>query len=93
MRPLSLVLADAFDRAAHDVFVAPQVAAAVGEPVLSRWAVWVIWCRGFVAGFTADGISLPLSKRVVRWLMSSLGSTGRRALSRLSPCENQEARR
>lgn len=93
MRPLSLVLADAFDRAAHDVFVAPQVAAAVGEPVLSRRAVWVIWCRGFVAGLTADGISLPLSKRVVSWLMSSVSSTGRTALSRLSPYEKHEPRR
>lgn len=64
-RPLSLVLADAFDRAAHDVFVAPQVAAAEGDQEPSKWSLWVTWCRGFVAGFVGDGVSMPLIDRLI----------------------------
>ncbi|KZN20447.1 MULTISPECIES: hypothetical protein [Pseudomonas] len=64
-RPLSIVLADAFDRAAHDVFVAPQAHSALGDPAPTKWDSWVYWCRGFAAGLFNDGISMPLLKRVV----------------------------
>ncbi|MNG29229.1 hypothetical protein D3C84_1146210 [compost metagenome] len=64
-RPLSVVLADAFDRAAHDVFVAPQVHSALGDPAPNYWDLWVYWCRGFAAGLLNDCHSLPLLERVL----------------------------
>jgi hypothetical protein len=67
-RPLSLLLAEAFDRAAHDVFVAPQVAAAEGESDPSKWTLWVTWWRGFFAGWVGDDVSLPLARRLVNRL-------------------------
>jgi hypothetical protein len=62
-RPLSIVLADAFDRAAHDVFVAPQAHSALGDPAPTKWDLWVYWCRGFAAGLFNDGHSMPLWER------------------------------
>lgn len=65
-RPLSIVLADAFDRAAHDVFVAPQVHKAEGDPAPSRWDLWVYWSRGFAAGLVNDDHSMPLWERIFK---------------------------
>jgi hypothetical protein len=62
-RPLSIVLADAFDRAAHDVFSAHHAAAAHGEAPPSAWIRWVSWSRGFYAGLVGDWRSLPLAER------------------------------
>jgi hypothetical protein len=62
-RPLCIVLADAFSHAAHDVFVAPQVHSALGDPAPTKWDSWVYWCRGFAAGLFNDGDSMPLLKR------------------------------
>lgn len=67
-RPLSIVLAEAFDRAAHDVFVAPQVHDAYDEPEPTAWDNWVYWSQGFVAGLVGDCTSMPLSERFVNWL-------------------------
>jgi hypothetical protein len=67
-RPLSIVLAEAFDRAAHDVFVAPQVHLALGDPAPSKWDSWVYWCRGFAAGLLDDPQPLPVLKRIFRWI-------------------------
>ncbi|MBI6855529.1 hypothetical protein YA0002_22460 [Pseudomonas cichorii] len=71
-RPLSILLADAFDSAAHDVFVAPQVHAACGDLAPTAWDNWVYWCRGFVAGLAGDNDSKPLLMRISTLLSNIL---------------------
>lgn len=71
-RPLSIVLADAFDRAAHDVFVAPQVHAACNEPAPTSRDRWMYWCQGFVAGLLGDHVSMPLYERALNWACAVL---------------------
>lgn len=81
-RPLSIVLADAFDRAAHDVFVAPQVHAACNELAPTSRDCWAYWCRGFVAGLLDDYVSMPLHERFWSWarpVLKRLHQTVRRA--------------
>lgn len=71
-RPISNVLADAFDRAAHDVFVAPQVHAACTVPAPTNRECWAYWCQGFVAGLVGDGVSMPISDRLGIWARNFL---------------------
>jgi hypothetical protein len=71
-RPLSIVLADAFDRAAHDVFVAPQVHAACNEPAPTSRDRWAYWCQGFAAGLLGDDVSMPLQQRFGSWARAVL---------------------
>lgn len=63
-RRLSLVLADAFERAAHDVAMAEQVHHHHNDPVPSWYDNLIYWCRGFFAGLVDDYRSTPLSARV-----------------------------
>lgn len=72
-RPLSILLANAFDRAAHDVFIGPQVHAAYDDPSPSAGDKWVYWIRGFVAGLVDDYESKPLSVRVSKCLNRAYG--------------------
>lgn len=67
-RPLSLVLADAFNRAAHDVFVAPQVHAGFNAAAPTTLQCCAYWCQGFVAGMLDDHVSMPLLERVGIWV-------------------------
>lgn len=53
-RPLSLVLADAFDRAAHDVSTAPEVHAHYGDQQPTARENLSYWCHGFVLGLVGD---------------------------------------
>jgi len=71
-RPLSIALADAFDRAAHDVFVAPQVHAACDVPSPTTRECWAYWCQGFTAGLLGDDVSMPLSERLGIWARTVL---------------------
>ena len=71
-RPLSIVLADAFDRAAHDVFVAPQVHSALNEPAPTMRDRWAYWCQGFAAGLLGDDVSMPLHERFGNWARAAL---------------------
>lgn len=72
-RPLSIALADAFDRAAHDVFVAPQVHAAYNDPVPTAFENWSYWWQGFTAGLIGDSHSIPLTERLVNGLRKGWG--------------------
>jgi len=71
-RPLSIAFADAFDRAAHDVFVAPQVHAACNVPAPTTRESWAYWCQGFAAGLLGDDVSMPLSDRLSIWVRTAL---------------------
>jgi hypothetical protein len=71
-RTLRIVLADAFDRAAHDVFVAPQVHAACNDPAPTSRDCWAYWCQGFTAGLLGDYVSMPLNDRFGRWARAKL---------------------
>lgn len=71
-RPLSIAFTDAFDRAAHDVFVAPQVHAACNEPAPTTCDRWAYWCQGFAAGLLDDGVSMPLNERFGCWARAVL---------------------
>lgn len=62
-RPLSLLLAQAFDCAASNVAEAHQVHDHYGDPAPGTWQKWVYWCRGFAAGVAGDANSMPLSSR------------------------------
>lgn len=63
-RPLSIVLAQAFDRAAHDVAVSPEVHSAMGDAEPTRVELLVYWSRGLVAGFLGDHASVPHGDRI-----------------------------
>lgn len=65
-RPLSIVLANAFERAAFDVAHAPEVHGHTGDDSPTRWENWVYWSRGLVAGLLADVNSVPHKERVQR---------------------------
>lgn len=81
-RPISIVLADAFERAAHDVFVAPQVHAACKVPAPTNRECWAYWCQGFVAGLLGDVVSMPISERFSIWahnLLKRFKQAARRA--------------
>lgn len=62
-RPFSRVLADAFDRAAHDVAIAEQVHHHESAGPATRTDTLIYWCRGFVAGWVDDYRSLTLVTR------------------------------
>jgi hypothetical protein len=76
-RPLSVVLADAFDRAAHDVLVAEQVHAANEANAPTVFDNWSYWWQGFTAGLLGDSHSLPLTDR----LANAVHKAWRRLLS------------
>lgn len=63
-RPISIILAQAFDRAAHDVALSPQAHRAEGHPDPTRIESLVYWSRGFVAGLTGDYASVPHGNRL-----------------------------
>lgn len=67
-RPISIISADAFDRAAYSVFVSYEAHAHYDLPPPSAWDRWVYWCRGFCAGLLGDHQSIPLSYRALRWV-------------------------
>ena len=79
-RPLSIVLADAFDRAAHDVFVAEQVHAAMDARAPTAFDNWSYWWQGFTAGLIGDSHSMPLTER----LANGVHKTWRRLCKLLS---------
>lgn len=83
-RPMSVVFADAFDRAEYDVFVGPQVHTAFDEPAPSAWQNWVYWCRGFAAGLVNDHESKPLLMRV-----SNCAAWAGGRLKRLGSCQSE----
>ncbi|WP_080034394.1 hypothetical protein [Pseudomonas syringae] len=62
-RKVISALESAFDRAAHDVFVASEVHEHCGDPEPSKIELSVYWMRGFIAGLTGDYRSLPLGIR------------------------------
>lgn len=62
-RPLSIVLADAFDRAAHDVAMAEQVHHHHNDPAPTRMDNLTYWFRGFFAGLADDHHSKPVLAR------------------------------
>lgn len=76
-RPLSIILADAFDRAARDVFEAPQAHGHYGLPTPTAWDNWVYWWRGFAAGLAGDADSMPLVERLVVHLRRIAQTTAR----------------
>ncbi len=67
-RTVNSALASAFDRAAHDVFVASEVHEHCGDPEPSKIELSVYWMRGFIAGLTGDYRSLPLGIRFCSWI-------------------------
>lgn len=66
-RPLYIVLADAFGRAAHDVAVAEQVHHYHNDSAPSRHDNLTYWCRGFVAGMVDDHRSIPVLARACQF--------------------------
>lgn len=81
-RPLSIILADAFDRAARDVFGAPQVHRHYGLSAPTTWDNWVYWWRGFATGLAGDYGSMSLTnrfivqlRRICRWINSGHNDT------------------
>lgn len=77
-RPVSIVLADAFDRAAHDVAMAEQAHHHENESPPSRLENLTYWLRGFVAGWVGDYQSLPLLTRTLQFFQRSLARLPRR---------------
>lgn len=67
-RSLLSTIADALDRATHDVFVAPQVHQHYKLSPPTVWDNCVYWCRGFAAGIAGDSDAMALSERAARWL-------------------------
>lgn len=65
-RPLSIILANAFERAAFDVAHASEVHSHTGDAEPTRWDSWVYWSRGLVAGFMGDVKSEPHGVRARR---------------------------
>jgi len=69
-RPFVLALAEAIDRAAHDVCTAPEAHAHYGEQPPTAWDNWVSWCRGFVAGLVGDSEAIPLAERIKNFVIA-----------------------
>lgn len=73
-RPLSIILADAFDSAARAVAEAPQAHEHYDLAAPTTWDNWVYWWRGFAAGLAGDFESMPVIARLVGPLRRSSSS-------------------
>lgn len=77
-RPLSIVLAEAFDRAAHDLAMAEQIHDHENAAPPTKLENLTYWCRGFAAGWAGDHKSVPLMTRAIQHIRRGLARPPRR---------------
>lgn len=74
-RTLSIILADAFDNAAHNVCTAAEVHHHYGLAEPTNVDAFVYWWRGLFAGLCGDHEAMPLWHRGSRWVIKLLPIT------------------